>query len=105
MCSSTRFVMLLSCLVISACGGNSITTFAITPSSFAKLSYAAFPCSFTLIFGLILAITFCTFSGSTNDLQVIVLVPSYTSNITKVLPFFNSLESVLITFPCKATLP
>ena len=42
---------------------------------------------------------------SIKDLQVIVLVPSYKSNINRNFPFFNSLESVFITSPSRAIFP
>ena len=80
-------------------------TLAITPNSFANGSNCAVPSIFTPFAPLNLPITSFIFSGTTKALQVIVLVPSYRSNITRNFPLFNSLESVLIISPSSATFP
>ena len=79
--------------------------FAITVSSFAKVSIPAFPASLIPFASFILLIIFLLFSFVKNALHVIVLVPSYTAILKSIFPPFSSLSSIDITSPSIATFP
>ena len=83
----------------------SIIVFAITPSSFANGSNCAVPSSLTPFAPFNFLIKSFDLSPSENTLQVIVLLPSYKSNITSTFPLFNSLESIFKISPSNCTLP
>ena len=81
----------------------------ITPNSFENGSNCAVPSTFTPFAPFNLFIILSNLSASTKALQVMVLVPSYKSNMTKNLPDFNSLllglSSCLMISPSNKTFP
>ena len=104
-CNSTLFTGALSSLFSRFIPVPSIMVLAIIPSSFANGSNCAVPSTFTPLTLVSFPKISFAFSFSKKALHVIVLVPSYKSNIANNLPVLSSLESTFKISPSNSTRP